>query len=85
MGAGAAVLVVLAALGTRATASWSPLVARYVLLPGQLTHLRRTNLDRSKGRLRLCRPGRMDHVVYLNAFTLRLATAWELQRHRLAR
>ncbi|MGW7459686.1 hypothetical protein [Streptomyces sp. NPDC054797] len=38
------------------------------------------DLDRSKGRLRLA--GRMDHVIYLDAFTLRLATAWELQRHR---
>lgn len=36
------------------------------------------------GRLQLClrRPGRMDHVIYLDAFTLRLATAWEIQRHR---
>ncbi|MFG2409537.1 hypothetical protein ACGFR8_35440 [Streptomyces brevispora] len=23
----------------------------------------------------------MDHIVYLDAFTLRLATSWELQRH----
>ncbi|MFI6341075.1 hypothetical protein [Streptomyces sp. NPDC050535] len=58
------------------------LVAIYALLPGQLTHLRRTDLDRSKGRLRLRRAGRLDHVIYLDAFTLRMATAWELQRHR---
>ncbi|MEU9376025.1 hypothetical protein AB0D94_19920 [Streptomyces sp. NPDC048255] len=58
------------------------LVAIYALLPGQLVHLRRTDLDRSKGRLRLRRTGRMDHVIYLDAFTLRLTTAWELQRHR---
>ncbi|MCV2460684.1 hypothetical protein OEB94_15490 [Streptomyces sp. ICN988] len=58
------------------------LVAIYALLPGQLAHLRRAELDRSKGRLGLRRPGRMDHVVYLDAFTLRLAAAWELQRHR---
>lgn len=58
------------------------LVAIYALLPGQLTHLRRTDLDRSKGQLRLRRAGRTDHVIYLDAFTLRLATAWELQRHR---
>ncbi|MFE5717869.1 site-specific integrase [Streptomyces erythrochromogenes] len=58
------------------------LVAIHALLPGQLTHLRRTDLDRSKGQLRLRRPGRMDHVIYLDAFTLRLVTAWELQRHR---
>ncbi|MFJ9713343.1 tyrosine recombinase XerC [Streptomyces sp. NPDC101234] len=58
------------------------LVAVYALLPGQLVRLLRTDLDRSKGRLRLRRPGRMDHLVYLDAFTLRLATAWELQRHR---
>ncbi|MFI6006831.1 tyrosine recombinase XerC [Streptomyces sp. NPDC051366] len=58
------------------------LVAIYALLPGQLIHLRRTDLDRSKGRLRLRRAGRMDHVIYLDAFILRLVTAWELQRHR---
>ncbi|MEU6212770.1 hypothetical protein ABZ891_23050 [Streptomyces sp. NPDC047023] len=58
------------------------LVAIYALLPGQLTHLRRTDFDRSKGQLRLRRPERMDHVIYLDAFTLRLVTAWELQRHR---
>ncbi|MFD9575870.1 tyrosine recombinase XerC [Streptomyces sp. NPDC059982] len=58
------------------------LVAIYALLPGQLAHLRRTDLDRSKGRLRLRRAGRMDHVIYLDAFTLGLATAWELQRHQ---
>ncbi|MFK0181817.1 hypothetical protein ACIQVR_38375 [Streptomyces xanthochromogenes] len=58
------------------------LVAIYALLPGQLTHLLRSDLDRSKGQLRLRRAERMDHVIYLDAFTLRLATAWELQRHR---
>ncbi|MER8062688.1 MULTISPECIES: hypothetical protein [unclassified Streptomyces] len=58
------------------------LVAIYALLPGQLVHLRRSDLDRSRGRLRLRRAGRLDHVIYLDAFTLRLVTAWELQRHR---
>ncbi|MFC9848673.1 tyrosine recombinase XerC [Streptomyces sp. NPDC060223] len=58
------------------------LVAIYALLPGQLARLRRTDLDRSKGQLRLRRAGRMDHVIYLDAFTLRLVTAWELERHR---
>lgn len=58
------------------------LVAIYALLPGQIVHLRRTDLDRSKGRLRLRRVGRLDHVIYLDAFTPRLAAAWELQRHR---
>ncbi|MFG2440724.1 hypothetical protein [Streptomyces sp. NPDC048508] len=57
------------------------LVAIYAFLPGQLVQLRRTDFDRSKGRLRLRRPGRTDHVVYLDEFTLRLATAWELHRH----
>jgi integrase len=58
------------------------LVGIYALLPGQLIHLRRTDLDRTRGRLCLRRAGRMDHVIYLDAFTLRLTTAWELQRHR---
>ncbi|MFE5114085.1 hypothetical protein [Streptomyces sp. NPDC056663] len=58
------------------------LVAIYALLPGQLTHLRRTDLDRSKGRLRPRRAGRLDHVSYLDAFTLPLTTAWGLQRPR---
>ncbi|MFJ1560018.1 hypothetical protein [Streptomyces mirabilis] len=44
------------------------LVAIYALLPGQIVHLRRTDLDRSKGRLRLRRVGRLDHVIYLDAF-----------------
>ncbi|SOE33506.1 hypothetical protein [Streptomyces sp. OK228] len=57
------------------------LVAIYAL-PPQIAHLRRTDLDRSKGRLRLRRVGRLDHVICLDAFTPRLATAWELQRHR---
>lgn len=57
-------------------------VAIYALLPGQLTHLRRTDLDRSNGQLRLRRTRRMDHVIYLDGFTLRLVTAWEAQRHR---
>ncbi|WP_411107256.1 tyrosine recombinase XerC [Streptomyces sp. cmx-4-9] len=57
------------------------LVAIYALLPGQLVHLLRTDLDHSKGRLRLRRAGRMDHLIYLDAFTMRLATAWELHRH----
>lgn len=58
------------------------LVAIHALRPGQLAHLLLTDLDRSKGQLRLRRPGRMDHLIYLDAFILRLATAWELQRHR---
>ncbi|WP_327135393.1 site-specific integrase [Streptomyces sp. NBC_01343] len=57
------------------------LVAIYAVLPGQLVQLKTTDFDRSKGRLR--RPGRVDHVVYLDEFTRRLATAWELHRfHR---
>ncbi|MFE6903601.1 tyrosine-type recombinase/integrase [Streptomyces sp. NPDC057717] len=58
------------------------LIAIHALLPGQLVHLKRTDLDRSKGQLRLRRPGRMDHLIYLDAFTLRLVTTWELQRLR---
>ncbi|AJF70340.1 hypothetical protein [Streptomyces vietnamensis] len=58
------------------------LVAIYAFLPGQLDHLRRTDLDRSKGRLRLRRAGRLGHVIYIDAFTLRLAAVWELQRHQ---
>ncbi|MEU7158480.1 site-specific integrase [Streptomyces chrestomyceticus] len=58
------------------------LVAIHALLPGQLTRLLHGDLDRSKGRLRLRRPGHSDHLVYLDAFTLRLATAWEHRRHR---
>lgn len=59
------------------------LVAIYAVLPRQLVQLKTTDFDRSKGRLRLRRPGRVDHVVYLDEFTRRLATAWELHRfHR---
>ncbi|MFJ4689206.1 tyrosine recombinase XerC [Streptomyces sp. NPDC088789] len=58
------------------------LVAIHALLPGQLVNLLQTDFDRSKGRLRLRRPGRLDHLIYLDAFTLRLVTTWELQRHR---
>ncbi|MFK0016268.1 hypothetical protein [Streptomyces sp. NPDC091027] len=57
------------------------LVAIYAFLPGQLVQFQRTDFDRSKGRLRLRRPGRMDDVVYLDECTLRLATAWERHRH----
>ncbi|MFC8247356.1 hypothetical protein [Streptomyces chartreusis] len=56
------------------------LVAIHALQPGHLTTLHRTDLDLTRGRLKRRRPGQMDHVIYLDAFTLRLLTAWEHER-----
>ncbi|MFF3337027.1 hypothetical protein ACFYWX_47360 [Streptomyces sp. NPDC002888] len=58
------------------------LVAIHALYPWQMVQLRQTDLDWSRARLRIRRPGRIDHLIYLDEFTLKLATAWALERRR---
>jgi site-specific recombinase XerD len=58
------------------------LVAIHALYPWQMVQLRQTDLDWSRARLRIRRPGRIDHLLYLDEFTLKLATAWALERRR---
>jgi hypothetical protein len=57
------------------------LVAIHALFPKQLADLLNTDLDRARGLLRVRRAGRMDHLIYLDEFTMRLATAWERERY----
>ncbi|MFE1882786.1 hypothetical protein [Streptomyces diastatochromogenes] len=40
------------------------------------------DLDRSRGRLLVRRPGRLEHTIYLDELTFRLATAWLSERAR---
>jgi integrase len=56
------------------------LVAVHALTAGDLRRLLLEDLDRSRGRLRVRRPGRLDHVVFLDELTLELATAWVIER-----
>ncbi|MFF3735575.1 hypothetical protein ACFYXM_36275 [Streptomyces sp. NPDC002476] len=37
-------------------------------------------LDRARGQLRVRRPGRLDHTVYLGELAMNLATAWIIER-----
>ncbi|GHD35508.1 hypothetical protein GCM10010313_82910 [Streptomyces violarus] len=38
------------------------------------------DLDQARGQLRVRRPGRLDHVVYLEELTMTLMTAWIIDR-----
>ncbi|WP_406335873.1 hypothetical protein [Streptomyces sp. NBC_00203] len=40
------------------------------------------DLVRSRGQLRVRRPGRSGHIVYLDELTMDLATAWVVERFR---
>ncbi|MGW2253530.1 tyrosine-type recombinase/integrase [Kitasatospora sp. NPDC001660] len=56
------------------------LAAVHALAMTQIRQLRLEDLDRARGQLRVRRPGRMDHVVYLDELTLNLATALITER-----
>ncbi|MEY2229375.1 tyrosine recombinase XerC [Streptomyces sp. BF23-19] len=58
------------------------LIAIHGLTPIELRRLLVRGLDRADGRLRVIRPGRPDHIVFLDEITLALATAWIADRHR---
>ncbi|MFE4254265.1 tyrosine recombinase XerC [Streptomyces sp. NPDC056910] len=58
------------------------LVAIHALSPRQLVQLQQTDLDWSRAQMRIRRLGRMEHLIYLDGFTLELATAWEVERRR---
>jgi integrase len=55
------------------------LVAIHALPGADIRRLRLDDLDRHHGRLTVARPGR-PHIVYLDEFTLNLATAWLTER-----
>lgn len=57
------------------------LVAIHALPGADIRRLRVDDLDRHRGRLTVTRPGR-THVVYLDEYTLNLATAWLRERVR---
>ncbi|MCX4834345.1 hypothetical protein OG746_37095 [Streptomyces sp. NBC_01016] len=58
------------------------LVAVHALTHADMLPLLLEDLDRVRGRLRVRRPGRRDHIVYLDEITTELATAWLRERHR---
>ncbi|WP_406291845.1 hypothetical protein [Embleya sp. NBC_00896] len=58
------------------------LVAVYAVRPKQVAGLLLEDLDRSAGRLRIRRPGRLDHEVHLDEFALLLVKNWMAERHR---
>ncbi|MCC3652614.1 hypothetical protein LIX60_14290 [Streptomyces sp. S07_1.15] len=59
------------------------LVAIHALTPANLRRLQLRGLDRASGQLRVIRPGRSDHIVFLDELTLGLATDWVIERSRL--
>ncbi|WP_412075517.1 tyrosine recombinase XerC (plasmid) [Streptomyces xanthophaeus] len=58
------------------------LAAVHGLTTAELRRLQSKSLDRAEGRLRVIRPGRPDHIVFLDETTLALTTAWAVERHR---
>jgi site-specific recombinase XerC len=58
------------------------LAAIHALGSAEQRGLRVDQLDRSSGRLTVCRPGRADHTVYLDEYTSVAVTAWLTERHR---
>ncbi|MEU2388473.1 hypothetical protein ABZ606_28060 [Streptomyces sp. NPDC012461] len=56
------------------------LSAVHALTMMQTRRLRLEDLDRACGQLRVRRPGRLDHVVYLDELTMDLMTAWIIER-----
>ncbi|MGW2892933.1 site-specific integrase [Streptomyces griseoruber] len=56
------------------------LAAVHTLSMIQIRRLRMEDLDRARGQLRVRRPGRLDHIVYLDDLTLQLMTAWIVER-----
>ena len=58
------------------------LVAVHALVHDDLPTLLLDDLDRARGRLRVRRRGRLDHIIYLDEFTSELATAWLRDRHQ---
>ncbi|WP_326763227.1 hypothetical protein OHB35_53060 [Streptomyces phaeochromogenes] len=58
------------------------LVAVHALTHADMLPLLLEDLDRARGRLRVRRPQRRDHIVYLDEITAALATAWIRERHR---
>jgi hypothetical protein len=58
------------------------LVAIHALTRSQISRLLLADLDRAQGQLRVRRTGRLDHTVYLDEVTMKLATAWLVERNR---
>ncbi|WP_406429248.1 hypothetical protein [Streptomyces sp. NBC_00147] len=57
------------------------LMAVYAVRPKQVAEILLDDLDRSTGRLRIRRPNRLDHVICLDEFALRLVKEWLAERH----
>ncbi|MEV7122241.1 hypothetical protein [Kitasatospora griseola] len=56
------------------------LAAVHALSGTQIRRLRLEDVDRARGTLRVRRPGRMDHVIYLDELTVSLMTALIAER-----
>ncbi|MFJ3529550.1 MULTISPECIES: hypothetical protein [unclassified Streptomyces] len=57
------------------------LTAVYAVRPKQVAEILLDDLDRSTGRQRIRRPNRLDHVICLDEFALRLVKEWLAERH----
>ncbi|WP_143665528.1 hypothetical protein [Streptomyces sp. st115] len=57
------------------------LMAVYAVRPKQVAEILLDDLNRSTGRLRIRRPHRLDHVICLDEFALRLVKEWLAERH----
>ncbi|KIE24693.1 hypothetical protein LK08_23325 [Streptomyces sp. MUSC 125] len=58
------------------------LMAVYAVRPKQVAEIRLDDLNRSTGRLRIRRPNRLDHEIYLDDFALQLVKDWLIERHQ---
>ena len=66
---------------TPMAAAAAALAAIHAVRPAGLPRLQLDDLDRSRGRLTIRRPGR-NHIVFLDELTSRLLTIWLFERHR---
>jgi integrase len=55
------------------------LAAVHALTMVQIRRLRLEDLNGARGQLRVRRPGRLDHMVYLEELTMNLSTAWIIE------
>ncbi|MFJ5150394.1 hypothetical protein ACIQCF_02225 [Streptomyces sp. NPDC088353] len=57
-------------------------MAVYAVRPKQVAEIRLDDLNRSTGRLRIRRPNRLDHEIYLDDFALQHVKDWLIERHQ---
>ncbi|MFE9307056.1 hypothetical protein ACFYM5_05060 [Streptomyces sp. NPDC006706] len=57
-------------------------MAVYAVRPKQVAEIQLDDLNRSTGRLRIRRPNRLDHEIYLDDFALQHVKDWLIERHQ---